>query len=122
MSSNFKDSLKNEANQNLSFPEKRAPVTSAGGEISPTPGHLDDRIRLILDEALICWRPVRSGLGNRFESLGHFKHKWAQGPLAKKITIYISINFLDGMPIYFFCLLKRHLPIPLYQDVSLFFF
>jgi hypothetical protein len=60
MSSNFEDSLKNEANQNLSFPEKRAPVTSAGREISPTPGHLDDRMRLILDEgiALLATCPI----------------------------------------------------------------
>jgi hypothetical protein len=63
MSSNFDDSLKNEANQNLSFPEKRALATSAGGEISPTPGHLDDRIRLILDEGidLLATCPIGPG-------------------------------------------------------------
>jgi hypothetical protein len=52
MSSNFKNSLKNEANQNLSFPENVLLSRLLVDEIIPTPGQSDDSISLILDEGI----------------------------------------------------------------------
>jgi hypothetical protein len=86
MSSNCKNSHKNEANQNFSFPEKRGSchVCWRMGS-SHTPGHSGDSISLILDEGIaFAGNLPDRGLGNWFEALVHFKHKQAQRPLAIK--------------------------------------